>query len=1097
MGRRTMNADTRAVRPEWNETGHPVPSTTLTALLEEQAAATPAATALVFDGVEHSYAALNARANRLAHELIAAGAGPESIVAIAVPRSVELVVALVAVLKAGAAYLPVDPDYPTERIEFMLTDAAPLRVLTTEALAPTLPAVAPMIVLDGQAFASRPEHDPVTALTPSHPAYVIYTSGSTGRPKGVVVSHQSIVNRLCWGQAQYALAGDDRVLQKTPSGFDVSVWEFFWPLIVGAALVVARPEGHRDPAYLAELIRRERITTVHFVPSMLQAFVREPSARSCTGLRRVICSGEALPAELRARFAALLDVDLFNLYGPTEAAVEVTHWRCVAESDATSVPIGAPVWNTTVRVLDAELAPVPVGVVGELYLAGVQLARGYLNRPGLTAERFVANPFEPGGARMYRTGDLVRWRADGVIDYVGRADGQVKIRGLRVELGEIEAVLARHPAVAETAVVVREDRPGDKQLVGYVVPAAGVTMDESVLRAHLATTLPAHMVPAAFVDMATLPLTPNGKLDRRALPAPVFSGAGTGRAPRTPREEILCAMVAEVLELSHVDIDDSFVGLGGDSIVAMRLVALARQSGLLLTPGDVLRCRTPEALAAKAEVIDSGATRVEATDSGTGPVRSVPIMHWLRDRGGPVDSFNQSVLVNTPPGLRQDQLEAMLQALLDTHDALRMRVTPAWDVEVAPVGAVDATRCLRRVEVTGEDLAQLVREHIAAERKLLSMADGVLVRAVWFDAGAGKQGRLAIVINHMAVDGVSWRILLDDLAAAWQAVSDGREIRLAPVGTSFRRWAELLHQDAARRDAELAYWTATLSGASTRIGRRALDPARDVETEHCRLTMTLPAETTEPLLAAVPSAFGATVNDVLLTGLALAVTRWRGTDRGAVLVDLEGHGREELPGRVTDLSRTVGWFTSLFPVRLDAGPVDADDLVHGGPSVGAALKRVKEQLRALPDKGIGFGSLRRLNQETAPALAAFGSPELGFNYLGRFTAGPARDWAVAPEHTVGLDDAEPGMPMAHGIEVNAATYDTSEGPVLTATWTWADGVHTSAEAEDLARTWFQALGALVEHAQRPESGGLTPSDLSLLDFSQEELDQVEAELGAL
>ncbi|MFI9387412.1 amino acid adenylation domain-containing protein [Kutzneria sp. NPDC052558] len=1058
---------------------------TLTALLQAQAAASPAATAVVFEGAEIDYAGLHAKADRLAHRLVAAGAGPESVVAVVVPRSVELVVAQLAVLKTGAAYLPVDPDYPADRIGYMLTDAAPLRVLTVSALAAALPEVAPVIRLDEPDDGTYPVPEPVS-LSSQHPAYLIYTSGSTGRPKGVVVSHGAIVNLLLWMQDQHRLGADDRVLLKAPSGFDVSVRETFWPLVAGAALVVAKPGGHRDPAYLAELMRRERVTTVHFVPSMLQAFVREPAARACTSLRQVLSGGEALPTELRARFHELLDADLLNVYGPTEAAVHVTRWRCVPEPGATSVPIGSPVWNTRLHVLDANLAPVEVGVVGELYLAGAQLARGYHNRPGLTAERFVADPF--GGGRMYRTGDLVRWREDGVLDYVGRADAQVKVRGLRIELGEIEAVLTEHATVDETAVIVREDRPGDKRIVAYVVPAGVV--DEDALRDHLAAALPAYMVPAAFVILSTLPLTPNGKLDRRALPAPVFSGSGTGRAPSTEREAVLCRLISEVLGVTDVAADDSFVGLGGDSIVAIRLVTLARQAGLRLSPGDVLRHRTAEAMALYAKEIDA-ATEAPPTDDGTGPLRPTPIMRRLRERGGPVDSFNQTVLVQTPAGLRQDQLTAILQALIDTHDALRLKVSRDWDIEVTPIGSVLAAECLDRVEVTGD----WPLEHVAAARRQLSPADGVMIRAVWFDAGAERAGRLAVVINHMAVDGVSWRILLDDLAAAWRFVAAGREIRLAAVGTSFRRWSELLHADVPTRRAELPHWRDTLRTPSPGIGGRPLDPAVDVETEECRLTLELPADVTEALLSAVPAAFGCAVNDVLLTGLALAVAQWRGP--GAVLVEVEGHGREELPGRPTDLSRTVGWFTTVFPVRLDPGDAPAADVLAGGPSVGAALKRIKEQLFSVPDKGIGFGSLRRLDPESAATLAVYQRPELGFNYLGRFPACRAGDFAIAPELPVGLDDAEPGMPMAHGIEVNAATYDTAAGPVLRATWTWAAGVHSRAAARDLARAWFQVLPAIVEHTRRPGAGGLTPSDLSLLDFSQEELDEVEADLGVL
>jgi amino acid adenylation domain-containing protein len=446
----------------WVET--PVPETTIPALFAAQAAATPDHPALVFEDVQLTYADLDAYSNRLAHVLAARGAGPERIVALALPRSVELVTAILAVLKTGAAYLPVDPDYPVDRIEFMLTDAAPAIVLT---------------MAD---FADLPLDDsPLDVdVRPDHPAYVIYTSGSTGRPKGVMVPHRGIVNRLLWMQHEYGLTPDDRVLQKTPSSFDVSVWEFLWPLITGATEVVARPDGHKDPAYLASLIRDQNITTVHLVPSMLQVFLREPSARDCTSLRRVICSGEALPVDAVALCAEVLDAELHNLYGPTEASVDVTYWRC-DPADPT-VPIGREVWNTRTYVLDARLQPVPTGTPGELYLAGSQLARGYLNRPGLTAERFVADPFGPPGSRMYRTGDLAKRRADGALEFLGRADEQVKIRGFRIEPGEIAATLAEHPDVDQAVVVAREDRPGDVRLVGYVVPAGAsdVGADEHV-----------------------------------------------------------------------------------------------------------------------------------------------------------------------------------------------------------------------------------------------------------------------------------------------------------------------------------------------------------------------------------------------------------------------------------------------------------------------------------------------------------------------------------------------------------------------------------------------------------------------------------------
>ncbi|MGW4277869.1 non-ribosomal peptide synthetase, partial [Streptomyces seoulensis] len=469
------------VLTRWNDTARPVPGLTLPELFRAQAARTPAATALVCEDASLTYAELDQRVERLARTLAAHGAHAETTVAVALPRSVALVVALLAVHRAGAAYLPLDTGHPAERLAHTLTDARPVCLVTTEdAEATALPGTGtPTLAVHADGTPVHPSAAPLPAsYDPRHPAYVIYTSGSTGRPKGVTVPHQGIANRLAWMQDAYRLGAQDRVLQKTPAGFDVSVWEFFWPLITGATLVVARPEGHHDPAYLAHLIRRERVTTAHFVPSMLRAFLDEPATAGCGVLRQVMCSGEALPAPLAARFHRVLPGSrLHNLYGPTEASVDVTAHEVGA--DPATVPIGRPVWNTRTYVLDAALSPVPPGVTGELYLAGVQLARGYLNRPDLTAERFVADPHGPAGARMYRTGDLARWTADGELEYLGRTDDQVKLRGLRIEPGEIEHVLAAHPAVAHAVVVLREDR-----LVAYAVPAAGARPEPAALHRH-------------------------------------------------------------------------------------------------------------------------------------------------------------------------------------------------------------------------------------------------------------------------------------------------------------------------------------------------------------------------------------------------------------------------------------------------------------------------------------------------------------------------------------------------------------------------------------------------------------------------------------
>ncbi|MET7294794.1 amino acid adenylation domain-containing protein [Streptomyces griseoloalbus] len=562
---------------------------TVAGLFAAQAARTPDRPAVVAEDGELSYAELDERSSRLAALLAARGVRRGDVVAVAVPRSAALTVALLAALKAGAAYLPVETDYPAERIAYVLGDARPAVLVTTGDALRALPegvkgTVRSLVVLDDLGTdweLTAVPADAVRALPgplPDSPAYVIYTSGSTGRPKGVVVPHRGIVNRLLWMQDAYRLGPDDRVLQKTPSGFDVSVWEFFWPLVTGSVQVAARPGGHRDPAYLARLVQEAAVTTVHFVPSMLEVFLAEPEAARCTGLRRVLCSGEALPAGLRDRFRAVLGgVELHNLYGPTEASVDVTAWDCATAPDTPSVPIGRPIWNTRTYVLDAALIPAPTGSSGELYLGGVQLAHGYLGRPDLTAERFVADPYGPPGSRLYRTGDLARVTRDGVIEFLGRTDDQVKIRGQRIELGEIEYALTRHPRVGSAVVTAHRDPSGDTRLAAYVTvadPAAPVEAEE--LRDLLAALLPDHMVPAHYAVIDAVPVTPNGKVDKKALPAPRLLDRRPGRAPRDETETVLCEIFAELLGHDTVHIDDNFFELGGHSLLATKLISRVR-----------------------------------------------------------------------------------------------------------------------------------------------------------------------------------------------------------------------------------------------------------------------------------------------------------------------------------------------------------------------------------------------------------------------------------------------------------------------------------------------------------------------------------------
>ncbi|MCD9046415.1 amino acid adenylation domain-containing protein [Luteimonas sp. MHLX1A] len=595
---------------EVNATAHAVPDTTLAALIEHSMQATPDAVAVEFEGASLTYGELERRTRALARQLQALGAAADAVVAVALPRSLELIVALVATLRAGAAYLPLDRAHPDARLQRILQSAKPVCVLAGQGDAPRFGNTAPVLVPDAwgtdtdAALAGMPQ--------PGDAAYVIYTSGSTGEPKGVVVEHRAIVNRLEWMRTHYGIDASDRILQKTPATFDVSVWEFFLPLLAGARLVVAAPDAHRDPLALARLIRDRGVTTLHFVPSMLEAFLAAPQAQGLA-VRRVFCSGEELGADLRDRFHTTVQAELHNLYGPTEAAVDVSYWPASADDISRPVPIGFPVWNTRLYVLDARMRPLPAGVVGDLYLGGVQLARGYLGRDDLTAERFIDDPHVP-GARLYRTGDVARWRRDGAVEFLGRSDHQVKLRGLRIELGEIESAILASAAVRRAGVIVREDRPGDRRLVAYLQPEGAV--DLAALRTAVAARVPDYMVPAAFVVLDDWPVTANGKLDRGALPAPVH-GAAAGEAPRSPTGQALAALFAQALGLDAgaVPADADFFALGGDSLSAVHLLmAIQRRFGRDPGLGALFATPTVAALAARIDADE------EAPDHGLAPL---------------------------------------------------------------------------------------------------------------------------------------------------------------------------------------------------------------------------------------------------------------------------------------------------------------------------------------------------------------------------------------------------------------------------------------------------------------------------------------------
>ena len=1485
---------------------------TIVELFERQVARDPDAPALLYRDQCWSYAELDRRANRVAHALIAEGIGAEDRVAIALPRSPDMVVAALGALKAGAAYLPLDPDYPPERLAYMLADAKPARLISRGEIEARLPehGITPWL-LDAaqtvQTLAAQAVDAPRGRIvSPHQAAYVIYTSGSTGRPKGVVVSHAGVPSLLAAQTAAFEVGPGARVLQFASLSFDAAFWELCMALLSGAALVMGDAEQVRPGEALTALMREHGVTHATLPPAALPVL----DADAVPQLRDLIVAGEACAPTLVEAWSR--GRRMTNAYGPTETTVCAT--MSAPLSGAVDAPIGAPIRGARVYVLDAGLRAVPAGVAGELYLAGAGLARGYLGRAALTAERFVADPFAP-GERMYRSGDLARWNREGQLEFLGRVDHQVKIRGFRIELGEIESALQRHPAVAQSIVVAREDVPGHKQLVGYVVlereleardedrearqigewetiyqdlygdkaldgaysfgenfhgwnssydgseipleqmrewrahtverilelkpervleigvgsglilsqvaphvrayhgtdlsaatverlraevaqqpalagkvelyarpahemdgldaglapgerfdaivinsvlqyfpngeylaetirqamrllapggalylgdvrnlrlqrsfataialhqsdddtdtatllrraeqlrlaekellvapeffaaiaerddaicavdiqtkrsaygnelsrhryevvlrkgplplrsaaawpavawtPAlqdddafarllhergdglrltgvpndhlqpetdalralvdgeavtatrtrlldagdpvharseallaaaaalglraastwAGDGADDQLellfwredgrtiadlhrpvtarelsactnepsafdqfadLRRHIAAQLPDYMQPL-LVLLPQMPLTPNGKIDRKALPAPDLT-SGQHRAAGNEREQTLAALYAQVLGLPRVSVADSFFDLGGDSILSIQLVGLARKAGLLITPREVFQHQNVAALARIARDADAGAPAL--VDEPVGALAPLPILQWFLDREAPLDGFNQRVLLRVPGSLSQHVLRDALAALVRHHDALRLQLRRDDDIWTLQVPAPESARFgLRRVDIAGLDEAALqtaLDAAVAQAAHSLATDSGELLQAVWFDAGDDTSGRLLLCIHHLAVDGVSWRILIPDLRDAVESITADRAPAFTARSHSLRAWTAQMQEQATTpaRLAELPYWRDVAASIDPPLSPVALDPARDIGAACGHYSLSLPAAVAAPLLTVLPARFHTGINDVLLSAFALALGDWRRRHSGracdSLLLDLESHGRESAHSDL-DLSRTVGWFTSLYPLRLDLDEIDPIQALSGGRELERTLKRIKEQLRAVPDHGLGYGALRCFNPEAAQVLAALPQPQVSFNYLGRFAVSgragsndvdrSGSDWSAAAETTAPAGGES--LPIAHAIELNALTQDRDDGPEFVATWSWPRALFSQAQIEDLAQTFARALRALAALAGDAQCGGLSPSDVALTALGQEDIELLE------
>nr|WP_246860024.1 non-ribosomal peptide synthetase [Rhodococcus opacus] len=1096
------------------------PERLLPDLLADGVAAAPDAVAIRASGREVTYHELDERSNQLARLLIESGAGPETFVVLSLPRSAESLVAFWAVAKTGAAFVPVDPKLPPERVAHMLSDSGALVGLTLHELRATLPDGIHWLVLDNDELRARCERQRSAAigdvdrrapLSIRHPAYMIYTSGSTGLPKGVVVTHSGLSNFAAAARPELGIDHESRMLRFSSASFDASVFEMIQAFSAGATMVVAPPEVHGG-SDLVDLLSEQQVTHIITAPTVMNTV----DPRGLEHLEAVVVGGDVCTPDLVERFGQVCRFT--NSYGPTETTIIITAGEPLTPGEP--ITIGRPIQGASVVVLDRKLRAVPAGVVGELYLAGPGIARGYHHRHGLTANRFVANPFGEPGSRLYRTGDEVRWVRSSqgtgaghyTLEFIGRSDTQVKIRGFRIELGEIDSALLAQAGINFAATVVHRTAGGTTALVSYVRLDTGREFDPVAIVEGVAEIVPSHMIPSAVMRLEHVPVTAAGKLDRSALPQPHFgSTEHEFRAASTPAEEQLSGLVAEALGLDRVSVDDSLFALGGDSIVAMQIAARAREFGLGFSARAVFEHKTIAGIAAVAVPVEAESAVVleELEGGGVGRIPPTPIMYSMLERG-PFADFFQALLLTLPSDVDTDRLSATLAAVLDHHDALRSKFVPdgdgTWAFETMAAGSVPAGDRISRIVTAAAPgsraFTDVVSAECAAAAARLDPENGIMLQLVWcVSESAGAPGRLLVIAHHLVVDGVSWRVLLPDLATAWLQLGAGQTPTPAPVGTSFRRWAYGL-QDAADRGAhrgELPYWREVLSGPDPQIGTRPIAPAIDTMRTTERVHIDVSPAVTDAVLARLPDVFGCGVNDGLLSALAMAVVQWRhshGIDERSVLLTLEGHGREEEAVAGADLARTVGWFTSAFPVRLELPAVELGGAFEGGHAAGVVIKTVKEQLVAVPARGVGFGLLRHLDESARSILGGLPEPQISFNYLGRMGVqhlGDLQDlgWLPDPEAPDLITASGSGMAVAAVIDINAMVVDSPEGPRLTASFAYPTGVIRDSDVAALADLWRSALDGLAAHTVQPVAGGLTPSDCQLVTVSQSRIERWE------
>ncbi|MBV6623050.1 MAG: amino acid adenylation domain-containing protein [Rivularia sp. (in: Bacteria)] len=1062
----------------WQETR------TIHELFAEQAARTPEEIAVVFNQEKLTYQQLNQKVDKLAQKLVAMQVKPGVKVGICVERCLDMIIAPLATLKAGGAYVPLDPAYPVERLSWMMEDAQ-VEVLLTQTKLLDIVAVDNL-----QLLCLDTNWQTLTASLPkvnsSDLAYVIYTSGSTGKSKGVMVEHRSLVNAFFAWKAAYQLSSLKSHLQMASFAFDVCTGDLIRALCSGGKLVLSPREFLLEPEKLYELMVSEKVDCAEFVPAVLRHLMQylQQSGQRLDWMQLLICGSDSWYGSEYNQWRSLINSHsrLINSFGVTEATIDSCYFETTQDLPNHSlVPIGRAFANTQLYILNANLQPVPIGVPGELYIGGAGIARGYLNRPQLTTQRFIQHPFsnQPSD-KLYKTGDLARYLPNGKIEYLGRNDNQVKIRGYRIELAEIETVLASYPTVQENVVIVREDEPGKQRLVAYVVPIQKSNLYIQELRQLIKQKLPNYMVPSAFVILDALPTTPNGKLDRRSLPIPENNKLETAEnfvTAQNPLQSQLLQIWTEVLGTENIGIYDNFFDLGGDSILSIQVVAKANQKGLQLTPKQLFQYQT---VAELATVIGTNPLIKSEQDLVTGSLPLTPIQQWFfQENFSQPHHYNQANLLRIKSAINPELLQQVVQKLVWHHDALRIKFTKTdsgWQqVNVGDDVTVEVIQCdlSELSEIEQQSQIKTISEKLQAS---LYLNQPPLMKVALFNLGENRDSRLLFIIHHLLIDGVSWRILLEDFQTAYTQLSQGKEIKLPQKTTAYKQWSQQLinYAQSAEIEPKINYW---LKHNHQKIANLPIDfdyGNNNVEST-AQVSIALSDSETKTLLYDIPSAYRTQINEVLLTALSQTFADWTGEN--SLLIDLEGHGRESLFNNV-DLSRTVGWFTSIFPVSLNWE--NNGDLIQ-------ILKAVKEQLRLIPQQGIGYSLLRYLGRkEIIEDLKKLPQAEISFNYLGQFNQISDESQFLTPAtEAIGLVQS-PQAKRSYLIEIDCLVINHK----LQLDWTYSQNLHQKTTIEKLAQGFVNALKYLINRSINTNIESYTPSDFSSAKIGQKDFNKL-------